>query len=136
QRHGDKEAPRRLDAFLGWTFLGELLAALLRGAPLWCDSLILAHGGSIRQPSGIVSGDGAARCAGLNMLRTGILRCARNDGEFAARQWRLRNMSVAFLGPRGTNSEEAALQFGGENANLKEFGNFAAVLTAVETGLA
>lgn len=45
-------------------------------------------------------------------------------------------MSVAFLGPRGTNSEEAAIQFGGEDADLKEFGNFAAVLSAVETGLA
>ena len=44
--------------------------------------------------------------------------------------------SVAFLGPRGTNSEEAALQFGGENADLKEFSNFAAILSAVETGLA
>jgi prephenate dehydratase len=44
--------------------------------------------------------------------------------------------SVAFLGPRGTNSEEAALQFGGEDAELKEFANFAAILSAVETGLA
>jgi prephenate dehydratase len=45
-------------------------------------------------------------------------------------------MSVAFLGPRGTNSEEAALQFGGEDAELKEFNGFAAVISAVETGLA
>ncbi len=44
--------------------------------------------------------------------------------------------SVAFLGPRGTNSEEAALQFGGDDADLKEFSNFAAILSAVETGLA
>lgn len=44
--------------------------------------------------------------------------------------------SVAFLGPRGTNSEEAALQFGGDDAELKEFSNFAAILSAVETGLA
>lgn len=44
--------------------------------------------------------------------------------------------SVAFLGPRGTNSEEAAIQFGGPDAELKEFGNFGAILGAVETGLA
>jgi prephenate dehydratase len=45
-------------------------------------------------------------------------------------------MSVAFLGPRGTNSEEAALQFGGPDADLKEFNGFSEVLSAVETGLA
>jgi prephenate dehydratase len=45
-------------------------------------------------------------------------------------------MSVAFLGPRGTNSEEAAIQFGGPDADLKEFNGFAAVISSVETGLA
>lgn len=43
--------------------------------------------------------------------------------------------SIAFLGPKGTNSEEAALQFGGDDAELKEFDTFGAILSAVETGL-
>jgi prephenate dehydratase len=45
-------------------------------------------------------------------------------------------MSVAFLGPRGTNSEEAALMYGGQDADLKAFTSFPALVTAVETGLA
>jgi prephenate dehydratase len=44
--------------------------------------------------------------------------------------------SVAFLGPRGTNSEEAAIAFGGSDAELKDFSNFASILSAVETGIA
>lgn len=45
-------------------------------------------------------------------------------------------MSVAFLGPRGTNSEEAALMYAGPYAELKPFDNFSALITAVETGIA
>lgn len=45
-------------------------------------------------------------------------------------------MSVAFLGPRGTNSEEAALMYAGVDAELKPFDTFSALITAVETGLA
>lgn len=45
-------------------------------------------------------------------------------------------MTVAFLGPRGTNSEDAALLYGGEDANLAAFATIPALTTAVETGLA
>jgi prephenate dehydratase len=45
-------------------------------------------------------------------------------------------MSIAFLGPRGTNSEEAAIAFGGADAELRAFSSFPALTSAVETGLA
>jgi prephenate dehydratase len=45
-------------------------------------------------------------------------------------------MSIAFLGPRGTNSEEAAIAFGGSDAELRAFSSFPALTSAVETGLA
>jgi prephenate dehydratase len=45
-------------------------------------------------------------------------------------------MSVAFLGPRGTNSEEAAVMYAGPEAELKAFTGFPALMSAVETGLA
>jgi len=45
-------------------------------------------------------------------------------------------MSIAFLGPRGTNSEEAALLFGGVDAELVAVSNIPALVSAVETGLA
>jgi len=45
-------------------------------------------------------------------------------------------MAVAFLGPRGTNSEEAALMYAGAGAELKAFSGFAALVEAVETGQA
>lgn len=45
-------------------------------------------------------------------------------------------MTVAFLGPRGTNSEEAALMFGGEGVELAAFPSIPALTSAVETGLA
>ncbi|HWV35557.1 MAG TPA: prephenate dehydratase [Thermomicrobiales bacterium] len=45
-------------------------------------------------------------------------------------------MSVAFLGPRGTNSEEAALLYGGPDAEMIAFSSLPALTMAVETGLA
>lgn len=45
-------------------------------------------------------------------------------------------MSIAFLGPRGTNSEEAALIHGGDNTELVAVPNIPALVSAVETGLA
>ncbi len=45
-------------------------------------------------------------------------------------------MSVAFLGPRGTNSEEAALVHGGGDAELVAVPGIPALVSAVETGLA
>lgn len=44
--------------------------------------------------------------------------------------------SVAFLGPRGTNSEEAAIAHAGENAEMIGFSSIPALTEAVETGLA
>ena len=43
---------------------------------------------------------------------------------------------VAFLGPRGTNSEEAAVMYAGPDAELKPFSAFPALISAVETGIA
>jgi prephenate dehydratase len=45
-------------------------------------------------------------------------------------------MKTAFLGPRGTFSEEAALARGGDEADLVAFDSFPALTSAVETGLA
>lgn len=45
-------------------------------------------------------------------------------------------MITAFLGPRGTFSEEASLQHAGPDANLQAFSSFPALTAAVETGLA
>jgi prephenate dehydratase len=45
-------------------------------------------------------------------------------------------MPTAFLGPRGTFSEEAALDFAGDDAELVAFNSFPALVSAVETGLA
>lgn len=45
-------------------------------------------------------------------------------------------MSVAFLGPRGTNSEEAAIAYAGEGAEMIGFSSIPALTEAVETGLA
>lgn len=47
-----------------------------------------------------------------------------------------RYMSIAFLGPRGTNSEEAALIHGGADAELVAVPGIPALVSAVETGLA
>ncbi len=45
-------------------------------------------------------------------------------------------MATAFLGPRGTFSEEAALRHAGPAAELMAFASFPALTSAVETGLA
>ncbi|MDQ3692837.1 MAG: prephenate dehydratase [Chloroflexota bacterium] len=45
-------------------------------------------------------------------------------------------MATAFLGPRGTFSEEAARSFAGTEADLVAFTSFPALVSAVETGLA
>ncbi|MDQ3412518.1 MAG: prephenate dehydratase, partial [Chloroflexota bacterium] len=45
-------------------------------------------------------------------------------------------MPTAFLGPRGTFSEEAARSFAGSEAELVAFTSFPALVSAVETGLA
>jgi prephenate dehydratase len=45
-------------------------------------------------------------------------------------------MPTAYLGPRGTFSEEAALAFAGTEAELVAFNSFPALVSAVETGLA
>lgn len=45
-------------------------------------------------------------------------------------------MKTAFLGPRGTFSEEAALARAGEDTGLVAFDSFPALTSAVETGLA
>ena len=45
-------------------------------------------------------------------------------------------MSVAFLGPRGTNSEEAAILYAGPDAEMVAFSSMPALTMAVETGLA
>jgi prephenate dehydratase len=45
-------------------------------------------------------------------------------------------MSIAFLGPRGTNSEEAALIHGGDDVELVAVPGIPALVSAVETGLA
>lgn len=45
-------------------------------------------------------------------------------------------MPTAFLGPRGTFSEEAALAYTGDEAALAPFASFPAIVSAVETGLA
>ena len=44
-------------------------------------------------------------------------------------------MTIAYLGPRGTFSEDAAVQFAGEQADRMPFASFPAVTQAVETGL-
>jgi prephenate dehydratase len=46
------------------------------------------------------------------------------------------SMTTAFLGPRGTFSEDAALEYAGADANLVAFTSFPALVSAVETGLA
>jgi prephenate dehydratase len=43
---------------------------------------------------------------------------------------------VAFLGPRGTNSEEAPVMYAGPDAELTPFSGFPALVSAVETGIA
>jgi prephenate dehydratase len=43
---------------------------------------------------------------------------------------------TAFLGPRGTFSEDAAIRFAGAEADLQAFGSIPALTAAVETGLA
>jgi prephenate dehydratase len=45
-------------------------------------------------------------------------------------------MPTAFLGPRGTFSEEAAIRFAGPDAEFVAFNSFPALVSAVETGLA
>ena len=45
-------------------------------------------------------------------------------------------MTTAFLGPRGTFSEEAALLHAGADAEFLAFGSIPALTAAVETGLA
>ena len=45
-------------------------------------------------------------------------------------------MTTAFLGPRGTFSEEAALARAGDDGSLLPFASFPALTSAVETGLA
>lgn len=45
-------------------------------------------------------------------------------------------MAIAFLGPRGTNSEEAAIVYGGPDAEMIAFSSIPALTEAVETGLA
>ena len=45
-------------------------------------------------------------------------------------------MAVAFLGPRGTNSEEAAILYAGADAELVPCSSMAAVIAAVESGQA
>lgn len=45
-------------------------------------------------------------------------------------------MSTAFLGPRGTFSEDAALLYAGDGASLLPMGSIPALTAAVETGLA
>ena len=45
-------------------------------------------------------------------------------------------MPIAFLGPRGTFSEEAAVLYGGVDADYAAFASFPALVSAVETGLA
>lgn len=45
-------------------------------------------------------------------------------------------MAVAFLGPRGTNSEDAALLYAGKDAEFVAFSSIPALTSAVETGLA
>ena len=45
-------------------------------------------------------------------------------------------MTTAFLGPRGTYSEQAAIEFAGSDADLIEMPNFAAAVAAVEQGRA
>ncbi|MBX3070344.1 MAG: prephenate dehydratase [Thermomicrobiales bacterium] len=44
-------------------------------------------------------------------------------------------MSIAFLGPRGTFSEDAAILHGGENSSRTPFASIPALTEAVETGL-
>lgn len=45
-------------------------------------------------------------------------------------------MRIAFLGPRGTFSEDAAALYGGDGAELMPFSTIPALTAAVETGLA
>lgn len=45
-------------------------------------------------------------------------------------------MITAFLGPRGTFSEDAAISFAGEDSEFLAFNSFPALTAAVETGLA
>ncbi len=45
-------------------------------------------------------------------------------------------MTIAFLGPRGTNSEDAAIIHGGPDADLAAFSSMPALTSAVETGMA
>jgi prephenate dehydratase len=45
-------------------------------------------------------------------------------------------MATAFLGPRGTFSEDAAVSYAGENGDLMPFASIPALTAAVETGLA
>jgi prephenate dehydratase len=46
------------------------------------------------------------------------------------------SMITAFLGPRGTFSEDAAISFAGEGGEFLAFNSFPALTAAVETGLA
>jgi prephenate dehydratase len=46
------------------------------------------------------------------------------------------SMITAFLGPRGTFSEDAAIAFAGEDGEFLAFNSFPALTAAVETGLA
>lgn len=45
-------------------------------------------------------------------------------------------MAVAYLGPRGTNSEEAAILYAGSEAELEPFSGMPEVIQAVESGAA
>lgn len=45
-------------------------------------------------------------------------------------------MATAFLGPRGTFSEDAAIRYAGRDGDLLAFGSIPALTAAVETGLA
>lgn len=45
-------------------------------------------------------------------------------------------MTIAFLGPRATNSEDAAIIYGGPDAELMAFSSMPALTLAVETGMA
>src|SRR5699024_6676305 len=96
-RHGDKEPPRGLDRFLGRAFFGKALAALFWGASFGSGGVTAVHAASI--------GDDKHRPYGWSADRRGRVSLSAdmttNDGGQA--------MAVAFLGPRGTYSEEATI---------------------------